>query len=59
MKFDNDGRSTVLQSVKRLSDTRILTSRLTVCDRSALQAAACGCYGRVEAFTEAVAARNI
>ena len=33
--------------------------RMTVCDRPALEVAACGCYGRVKAFTEAVAARNI
>jgi hypothetical protein len=29
-----------------------------VCDRPALEAAACGCYGRVQAFAAAVAART-
>ena len=33
--------------------------RITVCDRLALEAAACGCYGRVRAFTEGIAARNL
>ncbi len=37
---------------------RVGRSRMTVCDRSALEDAACGCYGRVKAFTEGVAARN-
>ncbi len=32
--------------------------RITICDRPALEAAACGCYGRVRDFTESVAARN-
>jgi CRP-like cAMP-binding protein len=32
--------------------------RTTVCDRPALEAAACGCYGRVQAFAAAVAART-
>ena len=32
--------------------------RVTVCDRPALEAAACGCYGRVKAFTEAVDGRT-
>ncbi len=30
--------------------------RVLVCDRTALEAAACGCYGRVQAFAAAVAA---
>ena len=29
-----------------------------ICDRPGLEAAACGCYGRVQAFTAAVAART-
>jgi CRP-like cAMP-binding protein len=32
--------------------------RVTICDRPGLEAAACGCYGRVQAFTAAAAARN-
>ena len=32
--------------------------RMIICDRPALEAAACGCYGRVWAFTEGVSARN-
>ncbi len=32
--------------------------RTIVCDRPALEAAACGCYGRVQAFAAAVAART-
>ena len=31
--------------------------RVLICDRSGLEAASCGCYGRVKAFAEAVAAR--
>jgi len=38
---------------------RVGRGRTTVCDRPALEAAACGCYGRVKAFTESVAARNL
>jgi len=37
---------------------RVGRGRMTVCDRLPLEAAACGCYGRVKAFTEGVAARN-
>ncbi len=32
--------------------------RVIICDRPGLEAAACGCYGRVQAFTAAVAART-
>lgn len=32
--------------------------RVTICDRPGLEAAACGCYGRVQGFTAAAAARN-
>ncbi len=31
---------------------------VTICDRPGLEAAACGCYGRVQAFAAAVAART-
>ena len=31
--------------------------RIIICDRPGLEAAACGCYGRLQAFTAAVAAR--
>jgi len=37
---------------------RVGRGRTTVCDRAALEAAACGCYGRVQAFAAAVAART-
>ena len=32
--------------------------RVTICDRPGLEAAACGCYGRVLAFSTTVAAQN-
>ena len=32
--------------------------RITICDRPDLEAAACSCYGRVQAFAAAVAART-
>ena len=32
--------------------------RITICDRPGLEAAACSCYGRVQAFAAAVAART-
>ncbi len=32
--------------------------RILVCDRAGLEAAACGCYGRVQAFAATVAART-
>jgi len=37
---------------------RVGRGRMTVCDRLPLEAAACGCYARVRAFTDEVAARN-
>jgi len=33
--------------------------RVIICDRPGLEAAACGCHGRVQAFTAAVAARTL
>ena len=38
---------------------RVGRGRTIICDRAALEAAACGCYGRVRAFAERVAARNL
>ena len=37
---------------------RVGRGRTVICDRAALEAAACGCHGRVRAFAESVAARN-
>jgi len=54
-------RSGVTIALHRLLATgaiRLGWGRTIVCDRPALEAAACGCYGRVRAFTESVAARS-
>ena len=53
------GVTVALQSLVAAGAIRTGRGRVTVCDRPALEAAACGCYGRVEAFAEGVAARNI
>jgi len=44
-----------LQTAGVISQRR---GRILVCDRVGLEAAACGCYGRVQAFAATVAARN-
>jgi CRP-like cAMP-binding protein len=44
-----------LQTAGVISQRR---GRILVCDRAGLEAAACGCYGRVQAFAATVAARN-
>jgi len=44
-----------LQTAGVISQRR---GRILVCDQAGLEAAACGCYGRVQAFTATVAARN-
>jgi len=43
-----------LQAARLVGQRR---GRVTICDRPGLEAAACGCYGRVQAFAAAVAAR--
>ena len=44
-----------LQEAGAISQKR---GRILVCDRPGLEAAACGCYGRIRAFEAVVAARN-
>jgi len=44
-----------LQTAGVISQRR---GRILVCDQAGLEAAACGCYGRVQAFAATVAARN-
>ncbi len=53
------GVTVALQSLVATGAIRTGRGRVTVCDRPALEAAACGCYGRVKAFAEAVAGRDI
>ena len=52
------GVTVALQALLATGAIRVGRGRMTICDRPALEAAACGCYGRVRAFTEGVAARN-
>ena len=52
------GVTVALQSLQATGAVGRGRSRILVCDRPALEAAACGCYGRVEAFAAAVAARG-
>jgi len=49
------GALALLQTAGVISQRR---GRILVCDRAGLEAAACGCYGRVQAFTATMAARN-
>jgi len=54
-------RSGVTGALASLQGARLVGQRrghITICDRPGLEAAACGCYGRVQAFAAAVAARN-
>ncbi len=51
------GVSDVLASSQAAGLVRQGRGRVIICDRPGLEAAACGCYGRVQAFTAAVAAR--
>jgi CRP-like cAMP-binding protein len=53
------GVTVASQALVETGAIRARRGRIIVCDRAALEAAACGCYGRVRAFTEAVAARNL
>jgi len=54
-------RSGVTVAVQALQAAGVIAQRrgrIVICDRPGLEAAACGCYDRVQAFTAAVAARN-
>ena len=51
------GVTVALQSLQAAGAVRQGRSRILVCDRPVLEAAACGCYSRVRAFAEAVAIR--
>jgi CRP-like cAMP-binding protein len=54
-------RSGVTVAVQALQAAGVIAQRrgrIVICDRPGLEAAACGCYSRVQAFTAAVAARN-
>ncbi len=54
-------RAGVAGALASLEATGVISQRrgrILVCDRAGLEAAACGCYGRVQAFAAAVAARN-
>ena len=53
------GVTVALQELAATGAFRTGRGRMIVCDRPALEAAACGCYGHVKAFIEGVAARNI
>jgi len=47
------GAPAALQTAGVISRRR---GRILMCDRAGLEAAACGCYGRIQAFAAAVAA---
>ncbi len=54
-------RSGVTVALQSLRSTGVISQgrgRILICDRPGLEAASCGCYGRVRAFAEAVAARG-
>jgi CRP-like cAMP-binding protein len=54
-------RSGVTNAIGLLQAAAVVNQRrgrVTICDRPGLEAAACGCYGRVQAFTAGVAART-
>ena len=53
------GVTVTLQSLQATGAVRRGRGRILVCDRPALEAAACGCYGRVEAFADTVAAQGL
>ena len=52
------GVTVALQSLQAAGAVSLGRGRILICDRPGLEAAACGCYGRVRAFAEAVAAGN-
>ncbi len=54
-------RAGVAGALASLQATGVISrrrGRILVCDQAGLEAAACGFYGRVQAFAAAVAARN-
>ena len=51
------GVTVALQKLLETGAVRVRRGRVIVCDRAALENAACGCYGRVQAFTAIIAAR--
>ncbi len=54
-------RSGVTVAMQALQAAGVVGQRrghVIICDRPGLEAAACGCYGRVQGFTAAAAARN-
>ena len=53
------GVTVALQSLQIAGAVSQRRSRILVCDRPSLEAAACACYGRVRAFAEAVAASSL
>ena len=52
------GVTVALQSLQARGGICQKRGRIDICDRPRLEAASCGCYGRVKAFAEAVAAGN-
>jgi len=50
------GVTVALQSLQIAGAVSQRRGRILICDRPGLEAASCGCYGRVRAFAEAVAA---
>lgn len=55
-------RSGVTVALKALQEAGVIgrrRGRVFICNRPGLEAAACGCYGRVQAFATTVAARNL
>ena len=58
LAVQRSGVTVAMQSLQATGAVRQGRGRILVCDRPALKTAACGCYGRIEAFAEAVAARN-
>ncbi len=49
------GMTVALQSLRITGTINQGRGRILICDRPGLEAAACGCYGRVKAFAEVVA----
>lgn len=52
------GVTIALTSLQAAGLVRPRRGRVIICDRPGLEGAACGCYGRVQAFAAAVAART-
>ena len=52
------GVSVAMQALQAAGVVGQARGHVTICDRPGLEAAACGCYGRVQAFIAAAAARN-